>query len=319
MIRPAAILVLNYNGKDLLEECLPSVIRAAERAGPGHSVWVVDNASSDGSREYLRREFPSVQIINMPENRFIFAYNDAIHRVKEDLVVLLNNDIVVEEDFLMPLLEPMKDPSVFAVGAKLLCWDRQSLNAGRRWGYLRRGMFFHDQDGGGDGEVARTLFAPCGAGVFDKQKYLEIGGMDELFWPYYYDDVDLSYRAWKRGWTVLYQPRSILYHKVQATIGRIASQASIQRCNRKNNLLFYWKNITDRGPYLLHLLLLPPRLLKSLLLFRFRFPAALWMALRQLPEALRSRRRSRSQIHRTDREILELFAPRNGNGSGAGG
>ncbi|MEE9226900.1 MAG: glycosyltransferase, partial [Acidobacteriota bacterium] len=55
MIRSAAILVLNYNGKDLLEECLPSVVRAAERAGPGHPVWVVDNASSDGSREYLRR------------------------------------------------------------------------------------------------------------------------------------------------------------------------------------------------------------------------------------------------------------------------
>ena len=315
MIRPAAILVLNYNGKDLLEECLPSVVRAAERAGPGHPVWVVDNASSDGSREYLHREFPPVQIMKMPENRFIFSFNQAMRRVEEDWVVLLNNDIVVDEDFLTPLLEPMEDPSVFAVGAKLLCWDRTTLNGVSRRGFINRGMFFHEQDPEKDEGVVRTLFAPCGAGVFDRKKFLELGGMDELFWPYYYDDVDLSYRAWKRGWTVLYQPRSILYHKVQATIGRIASQASIQLCDRKNNLLFFWKNITDRGPYLLHHLLLLPRLVKSLLLFRFRFPAALWMALRQLPEARRSRRRSRSLMLRTDRQILGLFADRNGNRS----
>ncbi|MBI4161831.1 MAG: glycosyltransferase family 2 protein [Acidobacteria bacterium] len=306
MTRSASVLVLNYNGRHLLEECLPGLLHAVRRAGPGHAVHVVDNASTDGSREFLRREFPGVGVVEIAENRFIFAYNEAADRVEQDILVLLNNDIAVHEDFLPPLLEPFSDPQVFAVGARILEWDRRTPSAGRRRGELRRGMFLHHDAGGAAGGTPPTLFAPGGAGAFDRRKFLEIGGLDPLYRPYYYDDVDLSYRAWKRGWKVLYQPRSLLYHRVQATIARLHTAAEIETLDRKNGLLFFWKNITDPGPFLLHHLLLPGRALKALLLLRLQFLRALGLALRQWPEARAARRRLRPFLRRSDREVLAL-------------
>ncbi len=319
MRRTAAILVLNFNGKDLLQECLPSVIRASERAGPGNSVVVVDNASTDGSLEFLRAAHPSVPVFEIPENRSIFAYNAAATRVEQDYLVLLNNDIAVEDRFLSPLLEPFSDPEVFGVGGRILQWDRLSPSAGRRWGDLVNGMFFHHQEDAIGTTPIASLFAPCGASAFDRKKFLEMGGLDPLYRPYYYDDVDLSYRAWKRGWKVLYQPRSILYHMEAATISRLNTPAEIDILNRKNNLLFYWKNITDRGPFLLHHLYLLPRALKALLFLRFRFLRALGMALRQWPEARAARRQCRGHNRRSDREILDLCTLGDGNRSGQGG
>jgi GT2 family glycosyltransferase len=264
----------------------------------------------------LRRRFPAVRLFEIPENRCIVAYNDAAPLVQEDTLVLLNNDIRVEEDFLPPLLEPFSDPEVFAVGARIMDWDGRLLSAGRRSGEVRYGMFHHHNDDGKASGTPSTLFAPCGAAAFHRRKFLDLGGIDPLYWPYYYDDVDLSYQAWKRGWKVLYQPRSIMYHQLQATIGKLNTQERIELLDRKNNLLFFWKNITDRRAVITHHLLLLPRAVKALLLLRFRFLRALGMALRQWPQARASRRRCLPHARRTDRQILDLCVGPIGNGAG---
>jgi hypothetical protein len=99
-----SIIILNWNGKDLLAEGLPSVIEAVQRDGRPHEILVVDNGSSDGSQEYLRAAFPRVRILELPENRgFARANNLGVQAARHDIVVLLNNDMVVDPGFLRPL------------------------------------------------------------------------------------------------------------------------------------------------------------------------------------------------------------------------
>src|SRR5581483_10599370 len=106
-------------------------------------------------------------------------------------------------------------------------------------------------------EQVKDLF-PCfygggGACVFERRKFLELGGFDERLAPLYLEDTDLGYMAWKRGWKVLYQPRSVVYHEHRGTIGKRFSEAYIQSVLKKNFLLFTWKNVHEWRRMLPHL------------------------------------------------------------------
>ena len=101
-------------------------------------------------------------------------------------------------------------------------------------------------------ELFPTFYAGGGSSGYDRAKFLELGGFDELFAPFYVEDVDLSYLAWKRGWKILYQPRSVVYHEHRGTIGKKFSSSYIERTVHKNNLLFTWKDIHAPGMLAAH-------------------------------------------------------------------
>ena len=110
-----SLIILNYNGRDLLKKFMPSVLQAVEYDGRAHEVIVVDNDSTDGSQEYIRKYLPSTKLIAMPSNRYMDGYNEGIKASKYDIVVILNNDIEVEKYFLRPLLSHFNDNDIFAV------------------------------------------------------------------------------------------------------------------------------------------------------------------------------------------------------------
>jgi GT2 family glycosyltransferase len=244
----ASIVIPNWNGRELLEQCLPSVIAAACR-NPEHEVIVVDNASTDGSVDLLREKFPSVRIMTLDRNLgFAGACNQGVLAARHDIVVLLNNDMRVEPDFLEPLLEPFSDPLVFAVSSQIFFADpakrREETGLTQTWWQAGRLYVSHRID------PSVTVPYPCaypggGSSAFDRRKFLELGGFDHLFEPFYYEDTDLGHLAWKRGWKVLYQPRSIVYHQHRATIARTYPSSFIENVLEKNRILFAWKNIHD--------------------------------------------------------------------------
>ena len=218
----ASIVIPNWNGRDLLEKYLPSVVDAMS-GNPDNEVIVVDNGSTDGSSEFVRAAFPSVKVVALPVNHgFGGGSNEGFRQAKNDIVVLLNSDMRVAPDFLAPLLEGFSDPEVFAVSCQIFFSDPLRL---REETGLTQGWW---QDGGLrvrhriDPEID-DLF-PCfygggGSCAFDRRKFLELGGFDPLYEPFYLEDTDLGYQAWKCGWKVLYQPRSVVYHEHRGTIG----------------------------------------------------------------------------------------------------
>jgi GT2 family glycosyltransferase/glycosyltransferase involved in cell wall biosynthesis len=306
----ASIVIPNWNGRDLLAKYLPSVIEASA-GNSANEIIVVDNGSTDGSVEFVRENFPRVRVLALGENLgFGGGSNAGIHAARNDVAVLLNSDMRVEPGFLAPLLEAFTDEKVFAVSCQIFFSDpskrREETGLAQGWwehGGLRVG---HRED-----PDIVTLF-PCfygggGSCAFHREKFLELGGFDEIFQPFYLEDTDLGYMAWKRGWKVLYQPRSVVYHEHRGTIGKRFSDAYIQGVLKKNFLLFTWKNIHEwrkLGPHFLST--------AGGVIFSAIFGdsadrpnlSGLWKAVRQLPGALSARRRARSLSLVSDTEAF---------------
>jgi len=121
--RAASVVIPTWNGRHLLEQYLPSVVKALSN-NPANEVIVVDNASTDGTVEFVRRNFPSVRVLELPVNRgFGGGSNAGFRQARSDIVVLLNNDMRVEPDFLAPLLEGFTDEKVFSVSCQIFFSD----------------------------------------------------------------------------------------------------------------------------------------------------------------------------------------------------
>lgn len=251
----ASVVIPSWNGRDHLARTLPALV-AEVAESPGSEILVVDNASDDGTAEFLAREFPSVRVAEMGSNLgFGRASNVGFGLAKHDVVVLLNNDMRVERGFLQPLLDGFQDPRVFSVTSQIYFEDSAKAReeTGLTAGHWHRGALRlrHVADKRVD-ELFPTFYSGGGSTAYDRLKVLEIGGFDEILAPFYMEDVDLSYMAWKRGWVNLYAPRSVVHHEHRGTIGRSFDQAYIERVLEKNRLLFVWKNIHHWGRLLGH-------------------------------------------------------------------
>ncbi len=296
----ASVVIPNWNGRELLEKYLPSVIRALE-GNPENEIIVVDNGSADGSADFVRRQFPQVRVLALPANLgFGGGSNTGFRAARNDIVVLLNSDMRVEPGFLAPLLEAFTDESVFSVACQIFFSDpaRRREETGLSQGWWRDGHLRvrHRID-----EAVTDPF-PCfygggGSTAFDRRKFLELGGFDPLLAPFYLEDTDIGYLAWKRGWRVLYQPRSIVYHEHRGTIGKHFRDEYIQSVYKKNFALFCWKNIHEWRRLASHFLFAAGDAVVSAVFgdsMERGNARGLWRAFRQTPQALASRWRARA-------------------------
>jgi GT2 family glycosyltransferase/glycosyltransferase involved in cell wall biosynthesis len=308
--REASVVIPNWNGRGLLEKYLPSVVEALA-GNAGNEIIVVDNGSGDGSAEYVREKFPGVRVLALPRNLgFGGGSNAGLRAAANDIVVLLNSDMRVAPDFLEPLLEGFTGADVFAVSCQILFSDpgKKREETGLTQGWWENGALRvrHRED-----DSVEALY-PCfygggGSCAFDRRKFLELGGFDEIFAPFYLEDTDLGYRAWKRGWRVLYQPRSRVWHEHRGTIGKKFSRGYIDGVVRRNFLLFCWKNVHEPGRLVEHFFYSWAGAALSWFngdsLERPGF-GTLWRAFFRLPAALRSRWRARGLAEISDSEAL---------------
>lgn len=307
-----SIIVLNWEGRHLLQEFLPSVLEAVRHDGGDHEVMVVDNGSRDGSVDFLKTQFPRVKIVALDRNRrFTGGNNAGVQAAKNDIVVFLNNDMQVEPGFIRPLVEGFRDGDVFAVSCQVFFQDKarrreETGNTKARWRFGFIHQYHADvANGAANGPFSPIFWAGGGSCAFDRKKFLELGGLDTLYDPFYLEDLDLSYQAWKRGWKTLFAPASVVVHKHRGTNKLKFGDNFVDNTIRKNQYLFVWKNITDFKWVLAHLVCLPITQARFLAQTSCQFEAkAFFRALRQLPEALKKRYRRRREYSLTDAEIF---------------
>ena len=190
----ARIIILNYNGETLLPQCLPSIVEAARRAKTPTGVTVLDNVSTDQGFLYVTSHFPEVTAVRAPENRVLCSYNDYLLQISEPVVILLNNDIRVEPDFVDVLLAKFsEDPLTFLAAPRVMSFDGKRIEAGRSRAGIRWGLFWCDARYPGYEEEALTPSETysSGFGAFSREKFLELGGYDDRFQPGIFEDVDL--------------------------------------------------------------------------------------------------------------------------------
>jgi GT2 family glycosyltransferase/glycosyltransferase involved in cell wall biosynthesis len=254
-----SVVIPTWNGRDLLEKYLPSIVAAA-RFHPDNEVIVVDNASRDGTADFVRQQFPSVRLLPLEKNLGFGGGNNAgVNAARNDVVVVMNNDMRVLPDTFERLLEGFQmAPDVFAVSAQIFFSDpnKRREETGLTEGSFGAGLFRLGHLAEETHGLYPAFYAGGGSSAYDREKFLELGGFHSLFHPFYMEDTDLSYAAWKRGWQVLYQPAAIVYHEHRGTIGKRFTPAEIDAVLKRNHVLMVWKNIHSWRMLLEHFLFL---------------------------------------------------------------
>ena len=295
-----SIVIPNWNGKHLLEKHLRSVLSVLDRG----EVLVVDDGSTDDSVAFLKKNFPEVRVVTKDKHEgFASTVNVGVAMAKADIVVLLNTDVEPEKGFLEPLLSHFVDPSVFAVA----CMDKSKegdhvILRGRGLTWWEKGFFVHKR---GEVDSSDTAWVSGGSSVFRKSIWEALGGMDPLFNPFYWEDIDLSYRARKAGYKVFFESKSIVWHfHEEGMIYQSFSQKLIKTIAYRNQFIFIWKNISDVRLLFSHVFWTPIRLLQVLLHGDIWMLIGYWMALARLPRILASRMKSSAHWKKSDRDLL---------------
>jgi O-antigen biosynthesis protein len=311
-----SIVIPSWRGRQLLETYLPSVFAAAESfhnvSGHQTEIVIVEDAGGDDTAEWLQKTWRDrVRLINHPENLgFCAACQTGFEESRGRLILLLNNDVRLNSDCIAPLVEHFRDPAVFAVTGKLLSQKGDQFCNGGKVARFRRGMWstYENYDLKAGGGVEQPLFSFTAIGAFsayDRSKLLETGGFDPL--TAMVEDVELSYRGWKRGWTILYEPRSIAYHDASQTMDRRYKRRSLDKISRRSRILMHWMLLQEPGMFARHVTSIAGRFLVSWLILDWRFYWAVFTGLQNLSSIRRKRRETRRTMKRTDGEILRML------------
>lgn len=288
------IVILNYNGINLLKECLPSIIDARRASKQECIVTVLDNQSNDASVDFLKENFPEINIYIAKENKVFCSFNDFAYNSDADILIFLNNDIKVDIHFVDPLIDIfLQHDDVFLTGPKCLTFDGKGYEGTKSKWRLNKGIFSassryqsYQDDIDKEGYTMQAGF-----GAFDRKKFLELGGFDQLYLPGIMEDADFCYRAWKKGYKGYYEPKSLIYHIGQASFKKEFGSKKIMELAHRNTFLFMWKNIRDVRIWTAHFLWLPARICYSLLTGKFEFVTGFFKALPKLKEAIKKGRK----------------------------
>lgn len=248
-----SVVILNWNGCEMLRSFLPSVVRHSEAEAV--EVCVADNGSTDASVEMLRREFPSVRLILIHENHgFADGYNLALQQVEAEYVVLLNSDVEVTERWLEPMVAYLDAHSeVAACQPKIRSWRHKERfeYAGASGGFLDcygypfcRGRIMQVVEvDHGQYDTVMPVFWATGAALFIRLKdYREAGGLDGRFFAHM-EEIDLCWRLRARGRGIVCIPQSTVYHVGGATLKKENPHKTF--LNFRNNLVMLYKNLPD--------------------------------------------------------------------------
>ncbi len=248
-----SVVILNWNGAEMLRRFLPSVLAYSQ--GEGVEICVADNASSDDSCEVIEREFPDVRLIRLSKNYgFAEGYNRALQQVDAEYVVLLNSDVEVTSGWLQPMTDYLdKHPQVAACQPKLLSFRDKSCfeYAGAAGGFIDkygypfcRGRIFDvvESDHGQYEDIIPVFWATGAALLIRLQVYREAGGLDGRFFAHM-EEIDLCWRLRSRGYGIVCLPFSKVYHVGGATLKKENPRKTL--LNFRNNLIMLYKNLPE--------------------------------------------------------------------------
>ncbi|MBP2832759.1 glycosyltransferase family 2 protein [Aquimarina sp. U1-2] len=244
-----AVVILNWNGRLLLEQFLPSVITHSKEA----VIYVADNASTDTSVTYIKDKFPEVRIIiNTSNGGYAKGYNDALSQIEADIFCLLNSDVEVSKDWLIPIIKTFKsDSAVAAVQPKILDYKNKGYfeYAGAAGGFIDkmgypycRGRIFDtlEEDKGQYNDCIEIFWASGACLFIKKQVFEEVGRLDEDFFAHQ-EEIDLCWRIHHLGYKVMYCGLSKVYHLGGATLDTMNPRKTF--LNFRNNLFMLLKNV----------------------------------------------------------------------------
>ncbi len=238
-----SIIITNFNGVNLLRDNLIEVINNSPEA---NEIIVTDDASTDNSLRYLnslQKKYLKLKIISHKKNiGFAANSNSAVKASQADLVVLLNSDIKPVKGYIKNSLKHFKDPHVFGVGFAEIGHEN--------WAKLYWGGGYIQHQPGLDIKTSHISgWLSGGSSIVRKSLFTKLGGFDQVYEPFYSEDLDLGFRAWKSGYKLIWEPTAKVYHKHESTMSKFPKR-HLEYVKERNRLLTVWRNIQD--PWMLY-------------------------------------------------------------------
>ena len=244
-----AVVILNWNGKKLLEQFLPSVVSYSHQA----TIYVADNASTDESLAFVKTHYPEIKIIsNTTNGGYAKGYNDALQHINEEYLCLLNSDVEVTTNWLKPILDCFNThKDVAAIQPKIKAYNNKKYfeYAGAAGGFIDKygfpfcqGRIFDTlEEDSNQYHKTKTIFWASGACFFIRNKaFKELNGFDEDFFAHQ-EEIDLCWRIQNAGYKIIYTPHSEVYHVGGATLNNQSAYKTY--LNFRNSLFVLIKNL----------------------------------------------------------------------------
>lgn len=233
-----SVVVTCWNGRELLEKNLPRILKASKNPqNKIKEILVVDDGSTDDSVSFLKKNYSEVTVVEHGQNKgYSATCNTGVREARNQLVAILNLDVLPEDDFLVKTFPHFDEEKVFAVS-----FNEGKFGPGKlEW----KNGFLEIVPSESSQETSVTDWASGGSSIFRKKIWEELGGMDELFLPFYFEDIDLGIRARKRGFKCVWEPKAKVSHQHEATINpHNFSRNYIGMIKQRNHLLLTWRNL----------------------------------------------------------------------------
>lgn len=247
-----SVIIINYNGEDLIEKCISHTLQSIKSCTEFHGeLIVVDNGSTDQSRNILEKFNSVIKVLLLNENIIMGAYNKGAEIAEGRYLMMLNNDQFIDPDCLQNSIRPLdKNPELFQVCIQDLNESDRSYQSGKGAGELKKGQIWLSFTP--ENPDKSDFVMTGGLGIYRAGLFRQLGGFCRLFHPFYWEDADLAYNAWKQGYKVWYEATAKAEHRHQATISRFKKEY-VRRINRRNKILFFWLNVSSPKIFIHHL------------------------------------------------------------------
>ena len=303
-MKSISIIIPNFNGEQILRENVPIIIKHAKKYNA--QIIIVDDKSQDESVEMIKKIFPQVLLIEKQVNEgFSSTVNLGVKQACTDLVCLLNSDVQTTENFLDPILPYFDHNDTAAVG--MLDHADDGNTHGRGEFFMHRGFLLHRKLA-----VNNTLssgitgWVSCGSGVFSKQIWEKLGGLDELFNPFYYEDVDFGYRAWKSGYKLYFESKAQVKHAhKKGAIKSNFNEEIIKTISYRNQIYTSATVLTDAKYYGQFIQYLPINIAIAIKNKDRCFLRAVAATIKNIARIQKSRERKIKTFTQTDEKVLE--------------
>ena len=313
-----SIVIPNWNGRELLAVYFPSVIEAATRyrieSKSTVQIILVDDASTDDSLKWLNERYGENDLVDIIVNQknlgFLRTVNLGFEAAKGDAVFLLNNDVRVEPDCIGPLVKNFQDPEVFAVCCRAGRINSERLDGGGKIGRFERGfwrVFLNYEASPPSTDDLISFYGSGGYTMYDRKKWEVMGGFQDCLAPIYWEDVEICYRAWKRGWKVMFEPSSHVRHLGSATMGKKPMRSEMAIVTERNRLQMTWINLHDRGMFARHLFWLALKLIGAAVSFKWNYIRSFLSAFGKLSKVRAKRSIEKKAAIITDSELEQKF------------
>ena len=298
-----SVIIPNYNGENLIKKNLPKIIKYF----PNCQIIISDDCSVDNSVKLIKADFPEVEVTVHGKNLgFSSTVNDGVKLARNSILVFLNTDISLERSYIKEITDYFKEENLFGIGFQDKSHENNKvILRGRGIGFFEKGLLKHAK---GKNVAGRTLWISGGSCAVSLEKFKKLNGFNEIYNPFYWEDIDLSYRAIKSGWEIKFAPEIIVdhFHEV-GSIRQNNSSGRITQIATRNMFIFSAKNITDKKllfDFYLNLILL---FIKSIFKNKSTVAKAIIKFIFKLPKILSDRKRESRQYRLSDSELIKIY------------